>query len=52
MPRTKPKTKPTNARVDAIVTIVVRVVMVETWHPSGRVRISHRSAQCGHMFSS
>lgn len=30
----------------------VKLVMVETWQPKGFVRISHRSAQCGHMFSS
>jgi hypothetical protein len=31
---------------------VASAVMVDTWHPSGRVRTSHRSAQCGQMFSS
>lgn len=33
-------------------TIEVRLVMVETWHPNGRVLSSHRSAQCGQTFSS
>lgn len=31
--------------VEAIEMMEVKLVMVETWHPNGRVRISHRSAQ-------
>lgn len=30
----------------------VKLVTVETWHPRGLVRISHRSARCGQMCSS
>lgn len=33
-------------------TIDVMAVILETWQPRGRVRSSHRSAQCGQMFSS
>ncbi|XDG06914.1 hypothetical protein ABKA04_006529 [Annulohypoxylon sp. FPYF3050] len=51
-PQTASVTSSTRTSVDAMLTSDVRVVMVETWQPSGRVRISHRSAQCGHMFSS
>lgn len=52
MPNTAKVTSSTKTRVDAIVTSEVSVVIVDTWHPSGRVRISHRSAQCGQTFSS
>lgn len=45
-------TRSANTTVDAMETIDVRLVMVETWQPSGRVRTSHRSAQCGQICSS
>lgn len=51
-PLVTPNTRSTTSSVAKTVTMHVRVVMVETWHPSGRVLISHRSAQCGQMFSS
>lgn len=52
IPNTANVTSNTKTRVDAMVTSDVSVVIVDTWHPSGRVRISHRSAQCGQTFSS
>lgn len=42
----------TTTRAEAMDTIEVRLVMVDTWHPNGRVRTSHLSAQCGQTFSS
>ncbi|KAI1775614.1 hypothetical protein F4818DRAFT_383407 [Hypoxylon cercidicola] len=51
-PNTANVTSNTKTRVDTIVTSEVSVVIVDTWHPSGRVRISHCSAQCGQTFSS
>lgn len=50
--KTRMKTRVAKTIVDAIDTIDVKLVIVETWHPSGRVLISHLSDQCGQMSSS
>ncbi|CAJ2501175.1 Uu.00g040280.m01.CDS01 [Anthostomella pinea] len=47
--QTTSTTRSPTSTVDAIVTSDVSVVIVETWHPSGRVRTSQRSAQCGQV---
>lgn len=51
MKKIRKATRSAKTRVDAMDTTDVKLVMVETWHPSGRVRISQRSAQCGQMSS-
>ncbi|KAI1143306.1 hypothetical protein F5Y05DRAFT_408753 [Hypoxylon sp. FL0543] len=51
-PETTSVTSSTKMSVAATDTNEVIVVMVDTWHPSGRVRSSQRSAQCGHTCSS
>ncbi|KAI1852350.1 hypothetical protein JX266_002528 [Neoarthrinium moseri] len=50
--RTRSNKSRKKAIVEAMLTSAVKVVMVETWHPNGRVRISHRSAQFGQTSSS
>ncbi|KAK5987573.1 Molybdopterin synthase sulfur carrier subunit [Cladobotryum mycophilum] len=51
-PKTTSPTSPTTASVESIVTTDVKLVIVETLHPSGLVLISHLSAQWGHIPSS
>jgi hypothetical protein len=41
--------RPITRNVDRTEMIQVKSVIVETWHPNGRVLSSHRSDQRGHM---